>query len=158
MTRNDLVGVAQRLREYSRNPHQINPVSETFHKLITEAADALSATAAERDTLRTEVDLRERQRLVLCEDKDRLIDMCKERDSQIADLKARLLEAERGNEELVRLRADTRVLRIALDRIAERTEAFASDDACMLQDSAAAISMIARNARETTADAKEPSQ
>lgn len=82
--------------------------------------------------------------------KARLLEQWTERSAalpaEVADLKARLLEAERGNEELVRLREDTRVLRIALDRIAERADAFVSDDACMQPDSAAAISMIARNA------------
>jgi len=41
--------LAQRLREYSRNPHHINPMSEAFHRLIDEAAAALSAVATERE-------------------------------------------------------------------------------------------------------------
>ena len=36
----------QRLREYNHNPHHINPVSDAFHKLITESAEALSQFAA----------------------------------------------------------------------------------------------------------------
>lgn len=39
--------------------------------------------------------------------------------AEVADLKARLLEAERGNEELVRLRAETRDLRALIAECAE---------------------------------------
>lgn len=45
MNRNDLLTLAQRLREYNHNPHHINPTSEAFHKLIDEAASALSILA-----------------------------------------------------------------------------------------------------------------
>ena len=46
MTRDDLLTLSQRLREYNHNPHHINPVSDAFHKLITESAEALSQLAA----------------------------------------------------------------------------------------------------------------
>ena len=46
MTRDDLLTLSQRLREYNHNPHHINPVSDAFHKLITESAEALSQFAA----------------------------------------------------------------------------------------------------------------
>ena len=46
MTRDDLLTLSQRLREYNHNPHHINPVSDAFHSLITEAAGALSELAA----------------------------------------------------------------------------------------------------------------
>ena len=46
MTRDDLLTLSQRLREYNHNPHHINPVSDAFHKLIVDAANALSAVAA----------------------------------------------------------------------------------------------------------------
>jgi hypothetical protein len=128
------------------------------------------ATAEERDSLRTENEnLRaEVERLTKIvgsqvvrrfvgndqqREIDELVALGIEQDKQeIADLKARMLEAERGNEELVRLRADARVLRIALDRIAARAEAFVEGDACMLPDSAAAILAIARKAMEAAHD------
>ena len=46
MTRNDILTLAQRLREYNHNPHHINPVSDAFHGLITDSADALAQLAA----------------------------------------------------------------------------------------------------------------
>lgn len=52
MTHNDLMTLAQRLREYNHNPHHINPMSEAFHKLITDAAEALAALAAELAAIR----------------------------------------------------------------------------------------------------------
>lgn len=45
MTRNDLLTLAQRLREYNHNPHHINPTSEAFHNLIAESASAISMLA-----------------------------------------------------------------------------------------------------------------
>lgn len=47
MNSNDLLTLAQRMREYNHNPHHINPVSESFHTLIKDSADALSAVAKE---------------------------------------------------------------------------------------------------------------
>lgn len=49
MTQDDLLTLAQRLREYNHNPHHINPVSDAFHRLITDSADALSQLAAIQD-------------------------------------------------------------------------------------------------------------
>lgn len=43
------------------------------------------------------------------------VDECAALRAEVADLKARLLEAERGNEELVRLRAEQRNLRAFVD-------------------------------------------
>lgn len=45
MTRNDLLTLAQRLREYNHNPHHINPTSESFHNLIAESASVISMLA-----------------------------------------------------------------------------------------------------------------
>lgn len=45
MNRNDLLTIAQRLREYVRNPHHVNPMSDAFRGLIDEAIVALSASA-----------------------------------------------------------------------------------------------------------------
>lgn len=45
MNRNDLLTIAQRLREYVRNPHHVNPMSEAFRGLIDEAIEALSTSA-----------------------------------------------------------------------------------------------------------------
>ena len=45
MTRNDLLTLAQRLREYNHNPHHINPTSEAFHNLIAESASVISMLA-----------------------------------------------------------------------------------------------------------------
>lgn len=80
------------------------------------------------------------------------VDECGELRAEIADLKAALLEAERGNEELVRLSAERRTLRVALARIADRAEAFVSDDASMKPHSAGAVAMIARKALEASHD------
>lgn len=44
-TPNELRTTAQRLREYSRNPHHNNPTSEAFFKLVNEAAETLSSMA-----------------------------------------------------------------------------------------------------------------
>ena len=49
MTRNDLLTISQRLREYKDNPHHINPMSESFGRLIVDAADALSEVAVDYD-------------------------------------------------------------------------------------------------------------
>ena len=46
MTKNDILTLAQRLREYNHNPHHINPVSDAFHGLIADSADALAQLAA----------------------------------------------------------------------------------------------------------------
>lgn len=54
MTRNDLLTLAQRLREYERNPHHINPMSEAFSKLVIQSADALSSAAADYAALEAE--------------------------------------------------------------------------------------------------------
>ena len=54
MTRDDLLTLAQRMREYNHNPHHINPVSESFHTLIKDSADALSAVAKELTALKAQ--------------------------------------------------------------------------------------------------------
>jgi hypothetical protein len=45
MTSNDMKTIATRLREYLKNRHHVNPMSERFKTLIIEAADAFSALA-----------------------------------------------------------------------------------------------------------------
>jgi len=42
MTSNDMKTIATRLREYLRNAHHVDPISERFKTLIIEAADAFS--------------------------------------------------------------------------------------------------------------------
>ena len=54
MNSNDLLTLAQRMREYNHNPHHINPVSESFHTLIKDSADALSAVAKELTALKAQ--------------------------------------------------------------------------------------------------------
>lgn len=43
--RNELLSIAQSLREYSGNPHHIDPMSDAFKKLIMNASEALSKAA-----------------------------------------------------------------------------------------------------------------
>jgi hypothetical protein len=57
MNSNDLLTLSQRLREYNHNPHHINPVSDAFHKLITESAEALSQFAAIQGGMGEEVEV-----------------------------------------------------------------------------------------------------
>lgn len=45
MDRNDLVTIAQRLREYVGNPHHVDPMSNAFKQLISDASEALSKAA-----------------------------------------------------------------------------------------------------------------
>ena len=56
MTRDALLTLSQRLREYNHNPHHINPVSDAFHKLIAESAEALSQLAAIQGGMGEEVE------------------------------------------------------------------------------------------------------
>ncbi len=48
MDRNELVTIAQRLREYAGNPHHVDPMSDAFKALIGDAANALSQSAQPR--------------------------------------------------------------------------------------------------------------
>ncbi|MGN8120388.1 hypothetical protein ACTJK9_01355 [Pseudomonas sp. 22082] len=48
---NSNITLAQRLREYNHNSHHINPMSEAFHTLIDDAADALSVSDLTEDVL-----------------------------------------------------------------------------------------------------------
>ena len=41
--------LAQRLREYNQNPHHINPMSEAFHILVADAANALSTACVPKE-------------------------------------------------------------------------------------------------------------
>lgn len=45
MDRNDLVTIAQRLREYVGNSHHVDPMSDAFKQLISDASEALSQAA-----------------------------------------------------------------------------------------------------------------
>lgn len=45
MNRNDLITIAQRLREYVGNTHHVDPISDAFKMLIGEASEALSKAA-----------------------------------------------------------------------------------------------------------------
>ena len=47
----EMRSLAQRLREYNLNPHHINPMSEAFHVLVAEAANALSAACAPKEII-----------------------------------------------------------------------------------------------------------
>lgn len=62
MNSNDLLTLAQRMREYNHNPHHINPVSESFHTLVKDSADALSAVAEELTALKAGQELDELRR------------------------------------------------------------------------------------------------
>lgn len=48
---NKNIVLAQRLREYNHNPHHIDPVSEAFHRLIGDAANALASSGLTEDVL-----------------------------------------------------------------------------------------------------------
>lgn len=120
--------LAQRCRELETERDDLVGMVRTARlERDTRARACLDATN-ERDTLRAEVDdltaaLHESERradnagrnATAFEDRmgDLQVEGGKLRD-EIADLKARLLEAERGNEELVRLRAEKREL---IDRL-----------------------------------------
>lgn len=45
----DMRSLAQRLREYNQNPHHINPMSEAFHILVADAANALSTACVPKE-------------------------------------------------------------------------------------------------------------
>lgn len=45
----EMRSLAQRLREYNQNPHHINPMSEAFHILVADAANALSAACVPKE-------------------------------------------------------------------------------------------------------------
>ena len=45
----EMRSLAQRLREYNQNPHHINPMSEAFHILVADAANALSTACVPKE-------------------------------------------------------------------------------------------------------------
>lgn len=59
MTKNDCLALAQRLHEYVRNPHHVDPISDAFRSLISEAEEAFQIIASsaeiERQSLRDEL-------------------------------------------------------------------------------------------------------
>lgn len=45
----EMRSLAQRLREYNQNPHHINPMSEAFHILVADAANAISTACVPKE-------------------------------------------------------------------------------------------------------------
>lgn len=45
----EMRSLAQRLREYNQNPHHINPMSDAFHILVADAANALSTACVPKE-------------------------------------------------------------------------------------------------------------
>ena len=88
MDRNDLLLIAQRLREYVGNPHHIDPISQAFKQLIVEASESLSQVAALQSTIaQVEGKL------------NKAIDLDFQRRETIEQLQARIAELENGRGE-----------------------------------------------------------